>query len=253
MFITYYQPYKELVLVSTHLQVTVDGLTTLQMQNDETVLQANKPFEPFGTSPAEGSRFSIGHPEVVRNTLDSLKFTIEWMGVPQEIAEHYQNYPEVPQKGNGVFTARVSLVDKRRDVPLNDDAAPLFNTPDARARHTLRLDVSQAYDRLDVPQPYERYPEMVLGDDLRTWDRYLQWSCRLRTFSMAPTPEWRLRKRSNWPQPSSISKPGHPLRSKLIHLPRTTDTSAQEQPGRDAYRGDDLSSQSSLHAQNQVS
>ena len=102
MYITHYQPYKELVLVSASLQVKVDGLTTLQMQNDETVLQANKPFEPFGTNPAVGSRFSLGHPEVVRNTLDSLTFTIEWMGVPaKNIAAHYRNYPEFPQTGNG--------------------------------------------------------------------------------------------------------------------------------------------------------
>ena len=55
-------------------------------------------------------------------------------------------------------------------MPLSN-AAPLFNTSDAAAIHRLTLDVSLVSSQVR----YERYPEMVLGDDLRTWDRYVQW------------------------------------------------------------------------------
>ena len=179
---THYQIYKDLVLVSTHLRVHVTGLTTLQMQNDETVLPAHKPFEPFGSSPVEGARFSVGHPEVVRNTLDSLTFTIEWMGVPQaNIAAHYTKYSKVRQEdGNGIFTARVSLVDKRQDMCITDKA-PLFDTTDATKTRTIALAISKA-------DGYERYPEMSLGDDLRTWDRYLQWELNAPDFQHGAYP-----------------------------------------------------------------
>jgi hypothetical protein len=180
-YITNYQIYKDLVLVSTHLQVQVVGLTTLQMQNDETVLPAHKPFEPFGTSPTVGSRFSFGHPEVVRNKLDSLTFTIEWMGVPQNIAAHYTNYAGFAKPpDNSIFTVRVSLVDKRRDMHIIDKA-PLFQSPDATKTQTISLSLSTAND-------YERRPEMGIGDDPQTWDRYLQWEINAPDFQHGAYP-----------------------------------------------------------------
>ena len=48
------------------------GLTTLAIQNDESVLDARKPFEPFGASPAVGSRFLLGHSELVQQARRSL-------------------------------------------------------------------------------------------------------------------------------------------------------------------------------------
>ena len=55
---------------------------------------SRKPFEPFGSRPAVGSRLYVGDPELVVKRLDSLTFHIVWMGVPPDLAQHYANYDE---------------------------------------------------------------------------------------------------------------------------------------------------------------
>ena len=71
-YITHYQPFKDLVLLKTFIQVKVTGLTQFRLENDDAVLDATKPFEPFGANPAVGSHLYLGHPEVVDKKLDSL-------------------------------------------------------------------------------------------------------------------------------------------------------------------------------------
>ncbi|CAD5372271.1 Baseplate_J domain-containing protein [Rubrivivax sp. A210] len=92
----YLSPYpvlRRLLLMRVRLGVTASGMQGLQIRNDETVLDAKKPFEPFGIRPATGSRFTVGHPEIVGKRLDTLAFRITWMGVPPLLATHYANYP----------------------------------------------------------------------------------------------------------------------------------------------------------------
>ena len=76
-------PYAELaplVLAAAQVHVVASGLRNLSLQNDETRLDAKKPFEPFTNQPAVGSRLLLGHPEVVGKTLDSLSLSLQWMG-----------------------------------------------------------------------------------------------------------------------------------------------------------------------------
>ena len=91
-----------------HLNVAVRGLKNLTTANDQSILDASKPFEPFGFEPVVGSRFYLGHPEIAGKQLNSLRFNIEWLGLPEDVSAHYHNYPE-PLNADS-FRAKVSLV-----------------------------------------------------------------------------------------------------------------------------------------------
>lgn len=173
-FITHYQPFKALVLRRTHVNVMVQGLTPLQMQNDETPLATNKPFEPFGTRAVAGSHFYLGHPELIEKRLDSLKFHIEWMGAPANLREHYKNYPAV---GNtGVFTARISLIDQRLECVLAEKVSLFVSLTETDKPHTITIeDIPAAIAAGRAGYVYERAQAFTPSEDLLTWNRYLQW------------------------------------------------------------------------------
>ena len=174
-FVTLYDPFSRLKLARIRLQVRVGGdvgpagLTTLLLQNDETTLVANKPFEPFGSSPAVGSRFYLGHPELVQKEIESLGFNIAWMGVPANLSSHYAGYGLEAD-----FKIRISLIDKQVDVPLAENAA-LFAKPDATARHRIEVAAATAFS----PQPSAPYRYQAVSDlqedEPSTWGRHLQW------------------------------------------------------------------------------
>ena len=176
-------PYlKDLVLVRTHLHVEVEGLTNLQIQNDETVLDAKKPFEPFGLNPSVGSRFFLGHPELVYKRLDSLIFNIDWMGVPNNLKTHYTNYGLDWSKHN--FTICISLIDRHVKRILSEAALLFSDLTAAGDRQTIEIpkktsegttDLATELKTIDPDYDYKRIFETFNGEDLLTWNRYLQW------------------------------------------------------------------------------
>ncbi|MFQ5587900.1 MAG: baseplate J/gp47 family protein [Nitrospiria bacterium] len=198
-FVTRYAPFKALAWVKIHTRVAVSGLTTLQLQNDNGVLDAKKPFEPFGGTPSVGSRFYVGHPELLQKRLDRIQFHIEWMGAPEKLKDHYKNYgidARLP------FTAKVSLVDRRVQRPLKDKAGLFAGLTNAGAPHAV-----------SIPEPAESERGVVLADklspggfqydrdvdgnyqgELTVWSRFLQWELNAPDFQHAAYPGLAARK-----------------------------------------------------------
>ncbi len=160
----FYSQLRQLHLAAVHVAVKVRKMSTFQLQNDETVLDSTKPFEPFGTSPAVGSHLLLGHPELVEKRIDCLRFNVEWMGLP-DLATHYKNYPNEPF----AFTTKISLVERRVETDLRDNA-PLFPSEN-------RIDIPDGLSPEDPPTAslYEGASGVSFGEDLLDWDRYLQW------------------------------------------------------------------------------
>ena len=70
-YVIHYPPFKDLQLACIHSKSACCGADRdFLIRNDETVLDASKPFEPFGIRPAAGARFYLGHPELVNKQLD---------------------------------------------------------------------------------------------------------------------------------------------------------------------------------------
>ncbi|HEY4899322.1 MAG TPA: baseplate J/gp47 family protein, partial [Terriglobales bacterium] len=166
-----YPALADLLLVTVLLKVEVVGLKTLSIANDETTLDPKKPFLPFGSSPTNGARFYLGHPEIVTKKLDSLTFNLEWLGAPSDFPSYYKNYGVAALSSPGAFTAKISLADQRANRSLVDKAA-LFANP---ATNPSKIPVSLVPSSLPPGYVYDRLSGPSLGTDLLAWNRYFVW------------------------------------------------------------------------------
>ena len=81
-----YDALKDLTITKTEIRVEVGmdigfnqkGLKNLLLSNDFGVLDASKPFMPFGGQPKPDTGFVIGHKEIFSKKNASLKLNIEW-------------------------------------------------------------------------------------------------------------------------------------------------------------------------------
>jgi hypothetical protein len=175
-YVTPYQPLSKLTLIRARLDVDVKGLAGLCIRNDQTILDARKPFELFGIQPATGSRFYFGHREIVGKKLDSLGFNITWMGVPKALGMHYANYPG--NLGNASFTAKVSLADGK---VLKDftDALALFDKgePAQGGKPEVLADATKPVAATLSAPADQGNPDHVLASssDVTEWNRYFVW------------------------------------------------------------------------------
>lgn len=170
-FTTPYDAFKDLALGAVHIAVEARGMTALTLENDRSALDAGKPFQPFGMSPSVGSRFYLGHIELVHKRLDSLRFHVEWMQAPADLAAHYAGYGITPD-----FRARIALFDRQRELTLAE-AAPLFAASNPRAAHTIEiLDVPSALQAASPPYTYEGAEDAVTaGGRASRWSRHIVW------------------------------------------------------------------------------
>lgn len=137
VYATAYEPFQSLVLLQTEIHVKVEGLHPEQLENDVAVLNPAKPFQPFGPSPAAGSRLGIGHHEIIPKSLQSLTLNIEWMGVPTgNLGTHYTNYDY--RDNNHSFTAGIHLWDQGHIHIIAENAA-LFDATDATSTHSISV------------------------------------------------------------------------------------------------------------------
>lgn len=168
-------PFEPLQLVAARLQVAVAGLTQLTLQQDERVLDPRKPFQPFGGRPVQGARFYFGHPELLRERLDTMSLRFEWMGLPANLETHYARYPDSPVTAAAYvagFTADLAMVDRNLELSLTPGAA-LF---DSGAVKDLPVDLATRLRAANPGFVYARQPG--LGDaaagDLRAASRYFR-------------------------------------------------------------------------------
>ncbi|HTN91160.1 MAG TPA: baseplate J/gp47 family protein [Sorangium sp.] len=178
-YVVRYRELGDLLMVSAHVRVEARGLRAIKLQNDEATLDATKPFEPFGSAPAVGSRFLIGHHEVAGKKLDSLAMSFQWIGAPADLAAHYTNYPSAPF----AFTARVSLVDRRGETELAK-AAPLFG---AKSSDPTSITVTTALAAAAAADP-QALVEGSTDEDLSASGRYLQWELNAPDFQHGSYP-----------------------------------------------------------------
>jgi hypothetical protein len=87
-----YDLLKDISITQTEIRVEVGmdagynqkGLKNLLVSNDYGVLDASKPFMPFGTAPIAGSRLVIGNKEIMSKKNAEMKLNLEWKGLPAD-------------------------------------------------------------------------------------------------------------------------------------------------------------------------
>ncbi|MEO7312799.1 MAG: baseplate J/gp47 family protein [Chitinophagaceae bacterium] len=112
-------------ITNISMTVAVTGVTSLDIENDFGVLNAKKPFLPFGPLPKKGSSFNVGYSEVMLKDLSSFSFDVDWQAAPSSFNTHYKGYVTVPSN-NTYFGATYFLKNEKTGKSTN-----LFNTSDA--------------------------------------------------------------------------------------------------------------------------
>ena len=106
-----YADLSKLRLDKARLAVTVDGIKTLNLENDFGTLSPKKAFQPFGPQPVKGSRFMVGCEEALSKPLTDLKIRLRWQGAPDNLADWYADYKHVATVSNGI-AARLVYADR---------------------------------------------------------------------------------------------------------------------------------------------
>ncbi|HLP10607.1 MAG TPA: hypothetical protein VK177_01680, partial [Flavobacteriales bacterium] len=112
-----YDKLKNLIVTNCTVTVDVNGVKELIVQNDESTLNASKPFLPFGGRPVVTSNFYVGSNEVFRKKLSSVDLNISWKGLPKDTAGfygYYHNYIPVSENNkrfNTGFRTAISILD----------------------------------------------------------------------------------------------------------------------------------------------
>ena len=170
-----YKDLKDLEIASADIVVDVREIKNLVIQNDQSVLDPGKPFQPFGNRPIIGSNYYIGSWEVFQKALNELKINIKWFGLPEEgFTTHYTNYhPNSPQRTNTSFTVKTGLLDKKSWKEVDADSSALFSQD---ASNKLLSDHSIIFASSD---PAGEPPVALLGnierdEQLKTFDEYDQ-------------------------------------------------------------------------------
>ncbi|MGZ4036767.1 MAG: baseplate J/gp47 family protein, partial [Bacteroidia bacterium] len=163
-----YEKLKALVITNAQIFIEVDGVKNLVLQNDQSGVDASKPFQPFGNRPVITSSFYIGSSEVFSKSISSLDIDITWKGLPDAVngfAGYYQHYipaAENANRKNGSFRTNISVLDGKAwksVVPSASDISRLFNPPTDSPLQNFR--------RMNIPGSnfafYNRDPEFGLS------------------------------------------------------------------------------------------
>lgn len=92
-------------LQQVKLAVSVKDMRKLVLEGELGALDAKKPFLPFGSQPAEGSRFFIGCAEALGKSLSALTLNLVWQGAPTTqtaLTTRYASYTHQANLAHGV-------------------------------------------------------------------------------------------------------------------------------------------------------
>jgi hypothetical protein len=170
-----YEAFKNTTLKNITLKTVVDGVTNFIVQNQNGLLDAKKPFQPFGPQPKIGDYFYVGSNEAFRKQLTNLALKIEWKDLPADFAVQYKYYTNPPTKESitvdlatfqqGVFTDFMpsaipqGQVSQLFALPKLDNLSNDLLTDPSVLTQFLIGETRQGFIRLTLNQPllHEQY------------------------------------------------------------------------------------------------
>lgn len=87
-----FQAFSKTEITSVKVDVNVKGVKTLSLQNDIGIINAEKPFYPFGTQPALNSKFVVDYSEMFDKSWENFTLEIKWKDTPDDFFKHYEAY-----------------------------------------------------------------------------------------------------------------------------------------------------------------
>lgn len=144
--------YRSLVnrtLKSITIEVNVQEASSVQIENDNGLLKAQKPFFPFTPTPIKNSNFSIDYKEAFAKAWKKININFSWKNTPEDFEIWYNAYKEnaIPgQNGTDNIVADESYFTAAKEILYKEDWRPIAGTqnlfksvPDGNGDH-LRYD-----------------------------------------------------------------------------------------------------------------
>lgn len=105
-FTSLYHFFQGVKFSQVEITTEVDAVRNLLLQNDLAVLDATKPFPPFGPQPKAGNTLYIGSQEVFQKPLTRLQLHLTWEANAPDWASHYAGYGDTaPNPGTVLVQA----------------------------------------------------------------------------------------------------------------------------------------------------
>ncbi len=93
-----YEALSEKQVKNIEISVDVKGVKSIQIENDSSALNAEKPYYPFTAQPVKGSNFYIKCPEMFSKKWQNADITINWKNTPSSIKTLYEGYVIEPNQ-----------------------------------------------------------------------------------------------------------------------------------------------------------
>lgn len=146
---------QQLALAAVQVEVDVQGLRSVQLNNQLGQLDPSKPFLPFGPLPDTSAYLQFSHVELMRKPLTRLRARMRHASLPSAgLAAQYDAYPDGPWTPE-VFRLRSELLRDGRWQDADQPPMALFPSTtagQADADQTIELS-SPGWLRLHAPQP----------------------------------------------------------------------------------------------------
>lgn len=79
-------------ITAINIKVDVRGVQSIQLENDNGILNPVKPFYPFTTQPEKKSSFTINYPEIFLKKWSTINVKIIWKNTPADFVKNYDVY-----------------------------------------------------------------------------------------------------------------------------------------------------------------
>jgi len=140
-----YDALKDITITQTEIRVEVGmdsaysqkGLKNLLLSNDFGVLDASKPFMPFGANPKKDAGFVIGQKEIFSKKNASVTLNIEWADLPSDeknIKYDANNNASTPNVQSDVPTIMPSFLDSGIWQSYSLDNTAIFDSTNAKVQ-----------------------------------------------------------------------------------------------------------------------
>jgi hypothetical protein len=179
-YLSHYQKLMHLKMDRVHVKVDVQGIRTMTLLNDRSSLDPKKPFQPFGNDPEIGNSFYLANQEICHKRLDDLELDLQWMKVPEDFGDYYENYWKIEAdnfalpassyaiQGDEDFKARVFLNDNRAELEIAE--IELFSN----AGKVSIQDIPQQIHNISPAYQYKSKVDYREEEDVLDWDRYFK-------------------------------------------------------------------------------
>jgi hypothetical protein len=123
-----YSFFKEVEVETIQIDVNVQGIKNLSLYNSVGKMPPGKPFELFGPQPKKGDYFMVGHSELFKKQVTSIKLELDWETVPVDydgFRAYYNGYGETID--NNTFKVQFSALSNGYWFPSHSQDAPEIN------------------------------------------------------------------------------------------------------------------------------